>query len=409
MRIAVVGAGMAGLRAAEQLRAAGWDEAVTVLGDEPFRPYNRPPLSKEVLAETVPEAGAEQWHRRLAFRERAAVADVEWLLGDPVVRSDLDGRSLATAAGRRLEYDGLVVATGLRSRRLPFGAPARGRFALRGLTDAVALRRHLVPGARVVVVGGGFVGCEVAATASRLGCAVTVVEPEPVCLRRGLGDLVGGLVQEHLSAGGIRVRTGRTVSALGASADEPDRVGSVELDDGTGLAADVVVEAVGSVPNVEWLAGNGLDLSDGVLCGDELLVEGRRDAVAVGDVARFANPRFDDVPRRVEHWSMPGETARHAAGSLLRALAGTADDRPPFAPLPSFWSDQLDLRIQSFGSPGLADTTELVEGGEDPGALTEGLVAHYRRGAELVGVILVNPSAAGMREHRQLLTGALAA
>lgn len=402
-RVVVVGAGMAGLRAAEQLRASGWTQEILVLGQEPHAPYNRPPLSKEALSGMGAE-DPQTWADKLAFRQRPSVADVEWRLGTEAVGADLEARRVTCADGTEVEYDGLVIASGIRSRRLSIDGPAEGRFTLRTLADAVALQRTLLPGARVVVVGGGFIGCEVAATATAMGCRVTVVEPLPGCLQRGLGDLVGGLVQSYLSGYGIRMLTGRTVRELLPLPGRPGRVGSVVLDDDMVLPADVVVGAVGSTPNVEWLAGNGLDLTDGVLCDERLRAAGRDDVVAVGDVARFVNPRFDDVARRVEHWCIPTDTARFAAGSLVRALHDLPDDRPPFAPMPSFWSDQLELRIQSFGAPGLADEVTVVDGNPDPCALTEGLIAHYRRGGRLVGVVLVNAPANRHREQRELVS-----
>lgn len=402
-RVVVVGAGMAGLRAAEQLRASGWHDEILVLGQEPVPPYNRPPLSKEALSGMGSE-DQQTWADKLAFRQRPSVADVEWRLGTDVVHADLSARRLSCASGPDVGYDGLVIASGLRSRRLSIDRPAIGRFTLRTLADAVALQPTLVPGARVVVVGGGFIGCELAATATAMGCSVTVVEPLSGCMGRGLGELVGGLVQSYLSGFGIRVLTGRTVRDLRPAPGQPDRVGSVVLDDDTVLPADVMVEAVGSAPNVEWLAGNDLDLTDGVLCDARLFAEGRSDVVAVGDVARFVNPRFGRTARRVEHWCIPTDTARYAAGSLVRALRDQPDDRPPFAPMPSFWSDQLELRIQSFGAPGLADETVIVVGEPDPGALTDGLIAHYRRDGRLVGVVLVNVPANRHREQRELVS-----
>ena len=209
-RVVVVGAGMAGLRAAEQLRASGWTQEILVLGQEPHAPYNRPPLSKEALSGMGAE-DPQTWADKLAFRQRPSVADVEWRLGTEAVGADLEARRVTCADGTEVEYDGLVIASGIRSRRLSIDGPAEGRFTLRTLADAVALQRTLLPGARVVVVGGGFIGCEVAATATAMGCRVTVVEPLPGCLQRGLGDLVGGLVQSYLSGYGIRMLTGRTV------------------------------------------------------------------------------------------------------------------------------------------------------------------------------------------------------
>ncbi|WP_067812772.1 NAD(P)/FAD-dependent oxidoreductase [Actinomadura kijaniata] len=385
--VVVAGAGMAGLRAAERLRAEGWDGAVTVVGAEPHPPYNRPPLSKEVLAGRA-DAGAT------ALRRRGSVEDVCWELGRRVVAASLADRALTLDDGRRLAYDGLVVATGLRPRRLAVPGPAAGRHVLRTLDDALALRAELAPGRRVVVVGAGFVGCEVAATARGHGCRVTVVEPLPVPMERAIGPELGEALRRRHEERGVRFLTGRAVTAFAP--------GAVVLDDGRTVPADVVVEAIGSVPNVEWLDGNGLDLSDGVLCDDRMRVEGRPEVVAVGDVARFPNPRYDDVPRRVEHWCVPADTARRAAATLAAHLAGRPLDDAPFAPLPSFWSDQYDLRLQSFGMPALGDRRVPLEG--DAHALTGGVAMAYHRDDRPVGVVLIGVPASRHRHYRELVT-----
>ncbi|MGW6292669.1 NAD(P)/FAD-dependent oxidoreductase [Streptomyces sp. NPDC055058] len=392
--IAVVGASLAGLRTAEQLRAAGHTGPVTVLGDERYQPYNRPPLSKELLS--APDRPApEELHAKVAFRRRASVADVDFRLGLPVVEADLGRGRLTLEDGSAVTFDGLVAATGLRPRRLGLPGPAAGRYALRTLDDCVALRGVLGAGRRVVVVGAGFIGCEVAATALRLGCRVTVVEPTGAPMNRVLGDLLARAVQRHHERAGIAFVLGRSLA--GFTGDT--RVSGVELDDGTRLDADVVVEAVGCVPNTEWLAGNaGLDLSDGVRCDNRMLADGSDRLVAAGDVARFPNPLFDDVPRRVEHWSIPADTARRAAATLTALLAGDAPDPAPFTPVPSFWSDQLDLRLQSFGSPGLADEVRVEEG--DPDRLPDGVLALYYRQAVHVGTVAVNLPPARQRELR---------
>ncbi|GAA0923192.1 NAD(P)/FAD-dependent oxidoreductase [Streptomyces thermoalcalitolerans] len=400
--IAVVGASLAGLRVAEQLRAAGHTGPVTVLGDERYGPYNRPPLSKELLS-APGDPTPEELHGKVAFRRRASVADVDFRLGLPVVEADLGRGRLTLESGEAVAFDALVAATGLRPRRLDIPGPLAGRHALRTLDDCVALRGALHRGSRVVVIGAGFIGCEVAATALRQGCRVTVVEPAGAPMVRVLGAELAQAVQRHHEAAGITFVIGRfPVGFTGGT-----RVTGVELDDGTTLDADVAVEAVGSLPNVEWLAGNsGLDLSDGVLCDNQLLATGTDRLVAVGDVARFPNPLFDDVPRRVEHWSIPTDTAKRAAATLTALLGGHAPDPAPFTPIPSFWSDQLDLRFQSFGSPGLADEVRLEEG--DPDRLPDGVLALYYRQSVHVGTVAVNLPPARQRELRGAF-GALAA
>ncbi|KUO16144.1 NAD(P)/FAD-dependent oxidoreductase [Streptomyces dysideae] len=382
-RIVVAGASMGGLRAAEQLRAAGWTGAVTVVGDEPHMPYNRPPLSKEVLAGKAP-------FESLAFTPKAAAADVEWRLGTKVVSARLRERAVVLEDGTSLSYDGLVVATGMRPRRLRCPGPVTGRHTVRTLADAQGLRDELTrPGVRVVVVGAGFIGCEVAATAVGLGAAeVTVVDPLALPMVGPLGELLARALLKRHEERGVRFRLGVGVAGF----EGLSRVTGVVLSDGTVLPADVVVESVGSVANVEWLDGNGLDLSDGVLTDVWLRAGGRPDVVAVGDVARFPNARYDGVPRRVEHWSIPTDTARHAAKTLVAHLGGGDVELAPFAPLPTFWSDQHDFRLQSFGAPGLGlDDVRVLDGGPDGDVLVG-----YHVDGRLVGVVALGGQAAAM-------------
>ncbi|MER6631104.1 FAD-dependent oxidoreductase [Streptomyces sp. NPDC000987] len=393
--VAVVGASLAGLRAAEQLRAAGHDGPVTVFGAEPHLPYNRPPLSKEALADPR-AAEPSELAERLSFRRRAGIADVEFRLGDPVVSTGLAAGTLATESGHRAAYDGLVVATGLRPRRLVTPGPTAGRHVLRTVEDCHGLRAAVQRRGpvRVVVIGAGFIGCEAAATLSTLGHTVTVVEPAGPPMARVIGDVLAAAVQRHHEAAGIRFVLGTGVTAFTGD----DRVTGVVLDGGDTLPADVVVEAVGSVCNTEWLEGNGLPLGDGVLTDNHLQVAGAPRAVAVGDIARFPNPLFDEVPRRVEHWSIPTDTAKRAAATLVALLAGELPDGAPFAPVPSFWSDQLGLRFQSYGSPALADEVRIEEG--DPHHLPGGLLARYHRDGRLVGTLAVNIPPARQRDLR---------
>jgi NADPH-dependent 2,4-dienoyl-CoA reductase/sulfur reductase-like enzyme len=400
--IVVAGGSMGGLRAAEQLRAAGWTGAITVVGDEPHMPYNRPPLSKEVLAGKAP-------FESLAFTPKAAAADVEWRLGARVVAARLDDRTVVLDDGSALSYDGLVVATGMRPRRLRCPGPLAGRHTVRTLADARGLREALTrPGARVVVVGAGFIGCEVAATAVGLGVRdVTVVDPLPLPMVGPLGELLGRALLKRHEERGVRFALGTPVAGFEGDVGAPPSgswgsVRGVVLADGSVLPADVVVESVGSVANVEWLEGNGLDLSDGVLTDEQLRAGGRPEVVAVGDVARFPNARYDGVPRRVEHWSMPTDTARHAAKVLVARLTGEQTKLAPFAPLPTFWSDQHDFRLQSFGAPVLGKDDVRVLDGDPEGDV---LVGHHS-GGRLVGVVALGGRAAAMgavRHRAELL------
>ncbi|MFJ4783685.1 NAD(P)/FAD-dependent oxidoreductase [Streptomyces sp. NPDC088794] len=385
--VVVVGASLGGLRAAEQLRTAGWTGPVTVIGDEPHMPYNRPPLSKEVLA-------GKASFDSLAFTPKASAADVKWRLGRGAVAADFAEHTLTLDDGTTLSYEGLVVATGMRPRRLRCPGPPAGRHTVRTLADAQDLHSELTrPGVRVVVVGAGFIGCEVAASAVGLGVAeVTVVDPLPLPMVGPLGELLAGSLLRRHRERGVRFALGTGVAGF----EGDDRVTGVVLSDGTVLAADVVVESVGSLANTEWLEGNGLDLSDGVLTDELLRVGGLPSVVAVGDVARFPNARYDGVPRRVEHWSIPTDSAKHAARSLVAHLSCSQGELAAFAPLPTFWSDQHDFRLQSFGSPllGLGDV-RVLDGDPDGDVI----VGYHREGL-LVGVVALGAPTTAARAAR---------
>ncbi len=398
--VAVVGGSLAGLRAAEQLRIAGHAGPITVYGAEPHPPYNRPPLSKEMLADPE-QFDAPTMGERLAFRQRAVVDDVDFRLGVEVVSADLAAHTLIwrqeVLGEGHASFDALVVATGLRPRRLTVPGPLVGRHVLRTVEHAVALRNALpdplADEEGVVVIGAGFVGTETACTLRKAGHRVTVVEPTGAPMNRVLGPALALGVQRHHEASGITFVIGRGVTGYTGT----ERVTGVMLDDGSVIPAAIVIEAVGSACNVEFLAGNGLDLRDGVLTDNNLAVRRATGVVAAGDIARFPNPLFDDEPRRVEHWSMPTDSAKRAAQTLTAILAGTATPQEQFAPIPSFWSDQNDLRLQSFGAPGLGDP-RVVEG--DLGDLLAGVLVTYHRGDAHVGTVALNLSGARQRELR---------
>lgn len=376
--VLVVGGSLAGLRAAEAVATSAFDGEITVLGEESHEPYNRPALSKKAL--TAAEAYVPEGFRRKAGGER-----IRWRLGQRVTASDLANGTIELATGEQIAFHGLVAASGLRARRLPVDGPAAGRHVVRTAEDAEALRRTLAPGTLVVVVGGGFLGCEVAASATARGAEVTLVYPERFPLELMLGNelaqVIAGVHEQH----GVRLRGGQTVTGfLGGS-----RVEGVSLASGEVLAAAVVVEAVGAVPNVEWLEGNGLDLSSGVLCDNDLRVVGQERVVAVGDVARFPNPLYPDRPQRTEHWNMVPETAKRGARTLLAELGVSAPPADPFVPIPSFWSDQYDLRLQAFGDP-LAGMTDRRVLAEDDG---QARVIGYFRSGELSAVAGLGPVA----------------
>ncbi len=369
-RVIVVGAGLAGLRACEGLRRGGYTGALTVFGSEPDLPYNRPPLSKAALRAA---------DSSLEFRMPSSLDDVEWRLDAPVSAADLTGRTV-TSGDEVLGWRGLVIATGLTPRRLDLPGPAAGRHVLRTVRDAAGLREQIRSGSRVVVVGAGFIGCEVALTLTAMGARVHLVEPAGLPMAAQLGPLLGAVVRRRLLADGVTLHLGHPPTTWLGS----ERVEGVALADGTLLAADLVVEAVGSVPNVGWLAGNGLDLSDGVLCDDRLRVAARADVRACGDVARFPHPLRTGEPRRMEHWTLAGDTGRQAGRLLARTLTG-AEPQAEKPVMPSFWSDLGSLRLQSFGIPGDGMGDIRVLEGEPEGEIAVG----YHRDGLLTGVVLI--------------------
>ena len=370
--VVIVGAGLGGLR------AAGYAGAITVVGDEEYLPYNRPPLSKEALAGGIDVASLE-------FRRKPIVDDVRWLLGTPVVGSDLAARTVTLSDGTVLAFDGLVAASGIRPRRLPIPGPADGRFALRTAADALAVREYLTPGAVVIIMGAGFIGCEAAATAIKLGCTVHVVALDEEPMIRPLGAELGAAMRRRHEARGVHFHLGQTIDSFAGA----DRVRSVSLSDGTELPADIVIEAVGSVSNTEWLRGNDLDLSDGLLTDSSMQVHtALAPLVAVGDLARHPNGHFGGVPRRIEHWNIPTETAKRAGPTLAAILRGEEPDRSPFLAMPAFWSDQYEFTLQSFGMPGIADRVEVVSGTVD-----EPCIVEYSDASGLVGVVGIDRTA----------------
>jgi 3-phenylpropionate/trans-cinnamate dioxygenase ferredoxin reductase component len=370
--IAIVGGGLAALRAAETLRRSGYQDQVTIFSDEPHFSYNRPPLSKAAL-KNGPDANA------LAFTRRPDVDDVVWKLETRVEAVDLDAKTIRTESGTVYGFQGLIAATGVRSRQLPIPGPQEGRHVLRTIEDVSTVHSLLRPGTDVVIVGAGFIGCEVAATVRDAGCNVSIVAADPEAMIRPLGADVGASIRERHESRGVRFHLGQGLNRyLG-----DDKITGVELSDGTTLKADFVIEAVGSQCNVEWLAGNGLDLTDGVRVNGHLVADHPTPLVAIGDVARFPNMLFDETPRRIEHWQVAGDTGKFGALSLLAAM-GHREFDAEIGIVPYFWSDQGDLKLQSFGAPNLADRTELLEGD-----LSDEAAVGYFQGSRLVAVVLL--------------------
>ena len=331
--VAVVGTSLAGLRAVEALRREGYDGRIIAVGAEPHLPYDRPPLSKEFLS------GRSDAADIVLRKQGVDDLDVEWMLGHPAVSLDVGARELTTAGGSRVAFDGLVLATGATPRRLPNQPELTGLHVLRTLDDAIALRAELERGPKVVVIGAGFIGAEVAATCRGRGLDVTVLEALPQPMVRGLGAELGAVIAEVHRDHGVDLRTGVQVDAI----EGDTRVERVRLGDGSAVDADVVVVGVGVVPQTGWLEGSGLTIDNGVLCDATCLAA--PGIVAAGDVARWPNPLFDGELMRLEHWTNATEQGVYAARRLL------AGDNPgePFAPVPFVWSDQYDRKIQTVG------------------------------------------------------------
>jgi phthalate 3,4-dioxygenase ferredoxin reductase subunit len=329
----VVGASVAGVRAVQALRRLGYPGRIVLIGEETAPPYDRPPLSKAVLAGRVTA-------ERIALLRDVDLADpkVRIRLGTPAVQVHPERHELELTSGERLRYEHLIIATGASARRPPWHP---GLPVLRTLGDARRLSALLCPGAHLVVIGGGFIGSEVAATARGLGLRVSLVDP----LADPMARMVGTDMARHLAglqaANEVRARLGVSVADV--------RCGSggyeVCLADGTVLAADVVLAGIGARPNDEWLARSGLPVADGVLCDSGSRVLGWPDIHAAGDVARWAHPRHGQRVR-IEHWTNAVEQAEHVA----RAVLNPAEPRE-YAPIEYVWTEQYGRKIQIAGRP----------------------------------------------------------
>jgi len=365
--VAVVGASLAGLRAVEHLRRAGYDERLVLVGREPHLPYDRPPLSKEFLAGEAEVADIAL--RRAPYEE----LDVELRRGTSATGLDATTRVLQLEDGDSVACDGIVLATGSHPRVLPNTPDLAGIFLLRTLDDALALRAELDHGPRIVVIGAGFIGAEVAATCRRRGLAVTVLEALPSPMVRGLGPTLGDVLAAMHRDHGVDLRCSVTVEAF----EGRDRVEAVRLADGSTIAADVVLVAVGVAPATEWLAESGLVIDNGIVCDATCLAA--PGIVAAGDIARWPNPLFDGELMRLEHWTNATEQGVAAAERLL----ASDDDAVPFAPVPFVWSDQYDVKIQVAGHVRGDDDIEVVDGSIE----TRRFVAACGRNGRLTGAV----------------------
>ncbi|WP_448623509.1 NAD(P)/FAD-dependent oxidoreductase [Geodermatophilus sp. URMC 64] len=378
--VAVVGASLAGLSAARALREQSFEGRIVVIGDEVHAPYDRPPLSKDFLAGT-----ATLDDIALGMDDDEGLG-LEWRLGTTAVGLDHVTRSVLLRDGGEIRADGVVLATGARARRLPGSEGLDGVHVLRSLDDAISLREDLAAAERLVVIGAGFIGAEVASTARKLGLEVTVVETQPVPLAGPLGAEMGGVCAGLHADHGTRLLTGTGVAGLVGTG----RVEAVELTDGTRLPADVVVVGIGAAPNVEWLAGSGVALGNGVLT-DERGATNVPGVVAVGDCAATWS-RSAERHVRIEHWTNALEQPATVVATLLGAGA------PAPAPVPYFWSDQYGARIQFAGSRREGDVARVVEGS----CADRSFLVVYERDGDPVAVLGMNQPRLFTRWRRQL-------
>jgi len=369
--IGIIGASLAGLNAGLELRRQGFAGRLVIAGDEPHKPYDRPPLSKEMVRGTW---GHDE--TKLAFDEDELRA--EWRLGDPAVALDAAAGEVTFASGVREQFPGgIVIATGA-APRIIAGCELRGVHIVRTLEDSTALHASLAATTGpVVVIGGGFVGQEVAASCRELGLPVTLIEVAAPA-RHALGEEVAMHLAGIHRRNGVDVRLGVAVAAI----EGEGTVTGVRLADGTLLPAAVAVVGVGVTPNVDWLAESGLTLDNGIVCDETCLAA--PGVVAAGDVARWPNQRYGEM-RRVEHWDNAVRQAVHAARRLL-AEDGSAEAALPYTPVPWFWSDQYGLKLQLIGSTFGHDEVRILA---DP-AKPDRVLALYRRGDRLNAVFGIN-------------------
>lgn len=348
--VAVVGASLAGLRAVETLRREAFDGAIHLIGAESQLPYDRPPLSKQFLA--------GEWDAdRIALTDQTSLDELNVTvhLGVTATGFDASTHAVSLAGGATIATDATIIATGASPRTI--GPPMDGVFTMRTLDDAIGIRGAFAEAERVVVVGAGFIGAEVAATARQAGLSVTMVEMADAPFERSLGTEMGAVLADVHRDHGVDLRLGVGVSSLVSEGTASPRVTGVELTDGTTLDADVVVVGIGVTPNTEWLVDSGLTIDNGVVCDETMLAA--PNVVAAGDVARWPNSLFDEM-MRIEHWDNATAQAVHAAKRLVHGESVGA-----YAPVPWFWTDQYDRKIQLAGRTGGADSFEIVNGSVD--------------------------------------------
>jgi 3-phenylpropionate/trans-cinnamate dioxygenase ferredoxin reductase subunit len=369
--VLIVGASLAGMHAAHTLRKAGFDGSISVVDAQPHRPYDRPPLSKQLLAGT--------WDAdRIVLPAATEDLEIDWFLGRRAAALDVAGRQLTLDDGERIGFDTAVIATGATPRTLPKQPDIAGLHVLRTLDDCLTLRAALDAGPqRVVVIGAGFIGSEVAATCRERGLEVTIIEVAPVPLERALGAEMGMVCADLHRDHGVDVRLGTAIGGFSGR----EHVERVFLTDGNKIPAEVVVIGVGVDPATGWLEGSGLTLDNGVVCDETLLAA--PGVIAAGDLARWPSRRYGGL-LRVEHWENAIQQGEAAGRRVLAEVAG--ETPAVYDPIPWFWSDQYDRKIQLAGWSGADYDVEVVQGSTDE----RRFVALYGRDGTVTGVLGFN-------------------
>jgi len=384
--VLIIGASAAGLSTSEALRRKGYKGQLTLVGDERHQPYDRPPLSKQVL-----QGAWEPERAALRSADGLAALDLTFVLGDAAVGLDAASRTVRTASGRDLSADAVVIATGVQPRRLRGQAGLAGVHVMRTLEDSLALKQELVEGARLVVVGEGVLGSEIAATARLRGVDVTLVGPLAAPMAGQVGPLVSELLAEVHAEQGVRLRLGVGVDDLSS---HEGRVTGVRLMTGEELPADVVVVAIGSSPATDWLADSGLHIDNGVVC--DAYCKAADGVYAVGDVARWQHQGLGRLVRF--------ENRTNATEQALAVAATILGEGTPYIPVPYFWTDQYNVKIQVFGMIPPGADAEIVEGTRSE----RRFVARYTLGGTVTGALGWNMPKQ-VRMHRQEVAAALAA
>jgi 3-phenylpropionate/trans-cinnamate dioxygenase ferredoxin reductase subunit len=389
---AIVGASLAGLRTAEALRRAGMGGEIVLIGDEQHPPYDRPPLSKQVLL--------GRWEPSQATLRQAQDLEVTWRLGAAATALDLNSQLISLADGTKVGYTSVVIATGSTPRTLPGTEGIRGVSTLRTLDDCLALHAafQVAPAPRVCIIGAGFIGSEVASAARSYGLEVTILEAAPRPLGRVLGPELAAVCAGLHAEAGVELRCGVGVS--GIEKNGLDEVTGVRLADGSVVPADIVVVGIGAVPETRWLEGSGLALDDGVLCDPWLRAVDTSGTVidrvvAVGDVCRWQHPELGRSVR-VEHWSNAVEHAATAARTLTSGPAGDGH-----APVPYVWSDQYDHKLQVVGHTSPDDDIEIVDGAIED----QRFIAAIGRNGRLVGAFALDMPGRIMRWRNKVADG----